>query len=100
MMAMRARGMRPPPRDRFLQACRLLPPEVQRCLDITYHMRHPKACLEVKRQVDPATRRRIQALMQGASGPPQPSAHQEPPHPTAQQQPGQEQGHPADPPSP
>ena len=73
----------PPPRERFLRACAELPPDVQRCLDVTYHIQHAEACRAARNRVDPALRARVQALMAG-----RPPA--EKPGSTAGRQPGEQ----------
>ncbi len=76
----------------------MLPAEVQRCLDVTYHMRHPKTCREVKQQVDPDVRQRIRALMHAGEAPSAPpSSEQQPAQPAAEQQSEQNQAHPGKP---
>ncbi len=85
MLSMPGRGAKaaPPPRERFLRACAELPPGVQRCLDVTYHIQHAEACRAARDRVDPALRARVQALMAGR-------APNEPPGSAAGQQPGQQ----------
>ena len=85
MLSMPGRGGRatPPPRERFLRACAELPPDVQRCLDVTYHIQHAEACRAARDRVDPALRARVQALMAGR-------APAQPPGSAAGEQPGQQ----------
>lgn len=58
-----------PPRDAFLEVCRDMPQEVQRCLVISYAVDHQEECETQSTNLDPALRARIDALMNTA--PPQ-----------------------------
>lgn len=59
-----------PPRDGFLDICRDMAPEVQRCLVVAHAVEHQEECERASANLDPAVRARIDALMGGNTAPP------------------------------
>lgn len=57
-----------PPRDAFVELCRELPPELQRCLQIGYAMQHQQECAAQRDNMDPALAARLEAMMQSGTG--------------------------------
>ena len=56
-----------PPEADFVNVCRELPPEAQRCLTVTYALQHREECEAAERAIDPELRARVEGVMQAGA---------------------------------
>jgi len=55
----------PPPKDQFIAACKELPEDVQKCMDMNYAMANMAACQEAQKKADPAKMAKAREMMKG-----------------------------------
>ncbi|MGC8928451.1 MAG: hypothetical protein ACP5QK_11070 [Myxococcota bacterium] len=52
-----------PPKEKFVKACKDLPTEIIRCLDMEYSMKHQQECLEAKKNADPEKMKKFEEAL-------------------------------------
>jgi len=57
------KGKPMPEKEKFVAACKKLPPAVQQCMDMSYGMAHQQECQEAQKKMDPTAMAEMKAMM-------------------------------------
>ncbi len=52
-----------PPKDKFVKACKDLPAEIIRCLDMEYSTKHQQECQDAKKNADPEKMKKFEEAL-------------------------------------
>lgn len=52
-----------PPKEKFVKACKDLPTDIIRCLDMEYSMKHQQECQEAKKNADPEKMKKFEEAL-------------------------------------